>query len=169
MIYIGFSSPKKKKVGSELIKWWIGRPYSHVYIRFESSRPVIPSAVYHAAHGSVHFMSQDRFLTENTIYSEFKFDVSESQRSEILAWCISMSGESYGYCELLKIFFMDLAHRLNIPLAFHDGKGYICSELVGEVLKTHFSHQFKKPMYSLSPKDIEDAIFDIYEANLGKN
>lgn len=156
MFYVGFSSPKKKKIGSELIKWWTKSPYSHVYIRFESSK--IPSTIYHAAHNYVHFISYDRFLTQNTVYSEHRIEVTEALKSEILTHCVNLSGEKYGYSELAKLFFMDLAHRMGCKLAFHDGKGYICSELVGEVLKKFFNVTFDKPKYALSPSDIEKVI-----------
>jgi len=70
-IYVGFSKPIKCKIGAKAISWWIGAPYSHTYIRFESSDPEIPSNVYHAAHGMVHFMTQERFHSINQTVVEY--------------------------------------------------------------------------------------------------
>lgn len=159
MMYIGFSCPKKTKIGSELIKWWICAPYSHVYLRFKSDS--LPSSIYQAANGSVHFMSFERFAKTNTILKEYSLAIDKPTKNQILSHCISLASEKYGYFELLKIFFMDLAHKIKIPLEFHNSKGYICSELVGEVLKKHFQVNFKKPTYALSPKDIEEAILKL--------
>jgi hypothetical protein len=162
MFYVGFSSPKKKKIGAELIKWWTGSPYSHVYIRFESSAPDVPSTMYHAAHGMVHFLTKERFEKQNTIVVEYPFDVTSEQRKHVLIKCMNISGERYGYTELIKIFILDLAKKISWDkLEFHNSKGYICSELVAEILEDLYQIKWDKPKYTLYPKDIEKAIIDI--------
>lgn len=161
-IYIGFSSPHKKKIGSELIKWWTEVPYSHTFIRFESSDPEMPSNVYHAAHGRVHFIEYENFKKENQVYREFALPVENTTRKKVLAKCMRLSFTGYGYCELFKILYVDCHYGLGfgVPDTFN-GKGYICSELVGKMLVEYFNYQFKKPLYLLKPNEIHDKLIEM--------
>lgn len=152
-MYIGFSYPKKFKIGAWLISKWIGKPYSHVYIRFDS--PKIGSTIYHAANGMVHFRSETNFLKDNIVVKEYKLEVIPEKRHDILLHCMNLSGEPYGYSELLKIVFMDICAFLGCMLIkTYNGKGYICSELIGDV----FDYNWKKPKHLLKPNDIEEAL-----------
>ncbi len=165
-IRIGFSYPKKFKIGAKSISWWIGAPYSHVYIRFESSDPRLPSNVYHAAHGMVHFKSFENFCKENFVIKEYKIEVDQDARVEFLAHCMRLSGEGYGYCELIKIFAADLVHSVfEKNIKFKNGKGYICSELVGELLSKRMGVRFYKPLYLLKPNHIDIALASISDGD----
>lgn len=158
MIYIGFSTPNKWKIGAEAIKWWTKSPYSHVYIRFESSNEKVPSTVYHAAHGMVHFRSYENFLKDNKIIKEYKIEVLPSDRMDVLVHCMNISGDPYGFCELIKIFVMDVAHWAGKEVKFENGSGYICSELVGTILQQKWQYKFDKPLHLLKPNDIDKAL-----------
>jgi hypothetical protein len=156
-VIIGFSYPKKFKVGAYLISWWLSKPYSHTYIRFESSR--LPSNVYHAANGMVHFRSYDNFLKNNIIIDEYKIPCDEKTRLAVLNECIQLSGEKYGHCELLKILISDFLHFfIKKDISFKNSKGYICSELVGRILVNQFKFTFNKTLFLLKPNDIEDTL-----------
>lgn len=157
-IMIGFSSPNKWKLGAESIKWWSSSKYSHVYIRFESSNPKVPSTVYHAAHGMVHFRTFDKFKEDNIVIKEYTIDTTLEDRTDILVHCMELSGEPYGTMELITIFAKDLLHYLGKDLKTKDGKGYICSELVGSILIDKFGYKFDKPTYLLKPTDIDGAL-----------
>lgn len=153
-IYIGFSYPKEFKIGAAAISYWLSSPYSHVYLRFESSK--IPSSVYHAAHGMVHFRSLENFAKENNIIKEYEIEISEEDRLKTLIKCMNLSGEKYGTKELLKIFISDLAFAIcGKVLVFKDSKGYICSELVGELCRDILGINFQKPLFLLKPTDID--------------
>lgn len=157
MFYIGFSKPNKCKIGAEFIKLWINAPYSHAYVRFESSNSKIPSSVYQASHGMVHFISFCNFKKENIVIKEYKLDITAEQRSIILAHCMNLSGEPYGTGELLKIFVTDILHLFGIKIKTYNGRGYICSELVASILLLIYPEkQFKKPIYLINPKDVEE-------------
>jgi len=157
MIYIGFSAPKEWKIGAEGIKLWQCRPYSHTYIRFESSK--VPSNVYHAAHGMVHFREYNRFKEENKVIKEYKIEVTEEIRLKILIHCMYLSGENYATKELLKIFWADIVYAtLKKELDMTDSKGYICSELVGKICHDEFGIEFCKPLFLLKPSDIDCAL-----------
>lgn len=165
-IRIGFSYPREFKIGAKAISWWLGVPYSHVYIRFESSSSKLPSNVYHAAHGMVHFRSFNNFTKENHVIKEYAVEVGVDSRTEFLAHCMDLSGEGYGYCELLKIFISDLAYSIaKKNMKFKNGKGYICSELVGKLLQEQMGMKFTKPLHLLKPDDIDKALSLIVDGN----
>jgi len=161
-IFVGVSMPHKFKLGAESIKWWIGAPYSHAYIRFESSE--IPSTVYHAAHGMVHFKAYDNFLIDNAVFEEFKIEMDNDKRIEILTECINIAGEPYDKTDLIYILASDIANKLGKKASNYDGPGYICSELVGKILIEKLGFIFAKPTHLLSPKDIFDAM-EKYESS----
>lgn len=149
-LYVGFSSPKKFKIGAAAIKVWQNAPFSHTYIRFESK--VSPSVVFHAGHGMVHFRQFDLFEMENHIVYEFKIPIKS--RRDCINDCIARAGDKYGYSELIKIFAYDICHNLGVKLNFINSDGYICSELVGNILYNHVGLSFSKPYFLLTPKDI---------------
>lgn len=158
-IYIGFSKPIKKKIGADLISWWIKRPYSHVYVRFESQDPEIPSTIYHAAHGWVHFLDLERFERKNKTVIEYPVEVTQPQRKKLLIRCMKLAFEEYSVLELANLFLTDVLFRLGCTrVKFHDPKGYICSELIADLLETVFDVKWEKPKYLLHPGDIEDAL-----------
>lgn len=149
-VYIGFSSPKKLKIGAAAIKVWQRSQFSHTYVRFEHKS--MPSVVFHAAQGMVHFRQFDLFQMENDVIFEFKIPVRS--RKECMIDCISRAGDKYGYSELLKIIAYDVAYNLGFKLNFTNSDGYICSELVGNILYHHAGISFHKPYFLLTPNDI---------------
>lgn len=156
-LYIGFSYPKKFRIGAWVISKWLGKPYSHVYIKFESD--TIPNTIYHAANGMVHFMEENNFKSINHIIKEIKLPPSATARKVILTHAIYLAGVKYGYIELLKIFISDVCTFLNCPIfKSYNGAGYICSELVAEVLKDYYGIQWDKPHHLIKPNDIEEVL-----------
>lgn len=144
-IYIGFSEPKKFKLGAAGIKLWQNSNYSHVYIRMST-------VVVHSAQGSVHATSFSKFKKDNNVIQEFKIETSDLYAIQI--YCYSKVGQKYGYIELLKIFSYDIFNNIGIKLGFNDSNGYICSEFIGWVLTEKLNHTFDKPHFLLTPKDI---------------
>lgn len=158
-IYVGFSYPVEFKIGAYAIKTWSGVDYSHVYIRFESSNPKIPSTVYHAAHGMVHFREFSKFKETNLVVKEYCIEITELDRIDILSECMFLSGEGYGYIELLKIFLTDVVYTVcKHDINTSNGKGYICSELVGTLLIDKLKLTFLKPTHLLKPSDIDEKL-----------
>jgi len=156
-LYVGVSYPVKCKPGSFLIAWWLGRPYSHSYIRFESSK--LPSNVYQAAHGMVHFREFGKFKQENCVVREYEIEVSEEVRMKTLINCVMLAGDKYGYADLVKIFGADLVYySLGKELDMGDSPGYVCSELVGKLLAEDLGFKFDRPTHLLKPSHIDDAL-----------
>lgn len=161
MIYIGFTYPKQFKLTSKLIALWTKSNYSHVYVRFESSDSKVPSTVYHAAHGMVHFKTFDNLKKEVNVIKEYKIQVNEIFRRRLLIHCMELSGEKYGYIELAKIVISDIYNNIfKKHLKFKDSPGYICSELVGNFCELFLNVNFKKPLYLLTPRDIDNALME---------
>ena len=167
IIRVGFSRPKKCGISSFLIRKWIGEEYSHVFIRFNLGIGDQKSdVVFHAAHGMVHFKSFKNFKDENVVVKEYLVAVSDEELSAISDHCIDLAGDKYGYVELIKIALSDMSYSLfKRQITFKNSRGYICSELVGEVLSS-LGMKFDKPLNLLSPKNIEDALIqDGYTAD----
>ncbi len=156
-LLIGFSRPKSWKIGAELIKWWIRKPYSHVFVCWKSER-FSQVLVYHAAHGSVHFLSMDRLRKENDVVGLYQLDITEEQYTALVSKCIALAGENYGYVKLLKIAVKDVCDLLSIQCKMiENDRGYICSELLAELLM-QLGAQFDRPAFLLRPDHIEQAV-----------
>lgn len=153
-VYIGFSRPTKFKIGAKAISWWMGTEYSHVFIVFDYQDS--KSAVFHAAHGSVHFKSLHNFVSENTILKKYCTEVDQQTHDRLFDRCMELAGEDYSVLELVKIFTADLCYEtLHKDIDLGNSSGYICSELVGKLLIEEFNQVFNKPTYLLKPKDID--------------
>lgn len=153
-IYIGFSYPKEFKIGAKLISVWMNRPYSHVYVRFDAGK--VPSNVYHAAHGMVHFRLFENFKKDNNVVKEYEIEVSEETRLSLLIECMQLAAEPYGVKELFKIFALDVVYSLaNKELSMGDSRGYICSELVGKLCQDKLGIKFNKPLHLLKPSHVD--------------
>jgi len=138
--------------GSELIQLWMNVEYSHVYIRWylnDQEREI----VYQASHGSVHFQSLDNFIKDNTVIKEFGLNISDEQFKKMSQKCIDLAGQDYSVSELVQIFVNGVCPKVH----FGNINGYICSELVGELLED-LGYSFKKPTYMLTPKDIIETL-----------
>lgn len=158
-ITIGFSEPRDTKIGSSLIKWWINKPYSHTFLMWYSD-DLDRVLIYHAAHGTVHFVGLDRFLEENQIIKHYDLTIPDDIFNKLVVRAIDLAAIKYSYLELIQILFYDMNIRLfdkEVPLT-RDQLGYICSELLGEFCVQYLGMQFAKPTYLLRPDDIEDAL-----------
>ncbi len=165
-IFIGLSSPNTFKITSELIKIWDQTEYSHAYVRFEGNEATgMPSTVYHAAHGMVHFREFEKFKKDNDVIKEYEFQIEDKKKSSILVYCVDLAGDVYDYLDLLMIVKSDISKKLGFDVSTYDGPGYICSELVGKILINEFNFQFSKPTHLLTPKDISESL-DNYELTL---
>lgn len=157
MIYVGFSYPKRFKIGAWLIAKWMGKPYSHVYLKFVS--PSITNTIYQASHGMVHFTSEARFLEDNTSIKEIAIPAKDTTRLLALRHAISLAGEAYGYIELAKIFAYDIIFNVTGKAqGFQNSKGFVCSELAGKLLTDLYGITWHKPTHLLRPDDIEKGL-----------
>ena len=146
-IVIGAS--RNEKIGSKAIQFHMNTDYSHVYIRWwlqHQQREI----VYQASHGMVHFCSLGNFTKNNTIVKEFTLNITDEQFKKLSQKCIDLAGETYSKLELLQIFLSDASGS---KIHFEDQPGYICSELVCELL-IDLGMTFDKPKWMIKPSDI---------------
>lgn len=148
-----FGASRNELIGSKILQIHMKTDYSHVYVRWylESQERTI---VYQASHGSVHFQSLDNFTRDNIIVREFILDITEEQFKKFSQKCIDLAGEKYSKLELLQIWLSD---ALGGMIQFKDQPGYICSELMCELLED-LGLIFDKPKYLVKPKDILDTL-----------
>jgi len=140
---------KNTLIGSKAIQWWIDAPYSHVYARWDLSSQD-RSILYQASHGMVHFIEFTNFKKDNEIVKEIQIELTDEQFQKFSRKCIDLAGQKYSKLQLLQIFLCDLS---NGNIKVEDQKGYICSELMGELLED-LGYTLPKPKYLLTPKDI---------------
>lgn len=161
-IIIGFSKPKKFKIGARLISWWMGTEYSHVYLKFQEVGN--NCGVFHAAHGMVHFRSEENFLKDNIAVKEYTINLTNKMEDNFYLWCMSLAGETYSVMELVQILYTDVIYALTKkePKS-EDLSGYICSELVGKFCQQALHIIFTKPLYLLKPVDIDKELGKIYD------
>jgi hypothetical protein len=153
-IVIGAS--KNDLIGSKAIQWWLNTDYSHVYVRWYLSSQE-REIVYQASHGMVHFTSLEHFTRDNLIVKEYVIDLTDEQFKKFSGKCIDLAGESYSKLELLQIFIRDIFKE---KINFQDQPGYICSELMCELLED-IGIKFTKPKHLVRPDDIMKAL-EIY-------
>jgi hypothetical protein len=150
-IIIGAS--RAEKIGSKLLQFHMGTDYSHVYARWwltSQEREI----VYQASHGMVHFCSLEHFTRDNIIVKEFTLNITEEQFKKFSRRCVDLAGEKYSQLELLQIWLSDLTGG---KWNSEDQNGYICSELMCELLES-IGIAFNKPKYLVKPRDIVEAL-----------
>ena len=154
-IIVAFSSPKVFNISSSIIKAVMGTEYSHVLVYWKADK-LDRHLVYQASHGSVHFLELTNFLKQSEIHSEHRLIVTYDQYLKLVRKCVDLAGEPYWFCELANIAANDLANYAGLKVDFGDGRGYICSELLADLLMDIFGAKFNKPKHLIKPKDIED-------------
>lgn len=147
---------RSDKIGSTILQVHMNTEYSHVYARWllKSQEREI---VYQASHGMVHFCSLEHFTRDNIIVKEFILDITDTQFKKFSRKCIDLAGEKYSKLELLQIWISDVSGGTFVG---KDQNGYICSELMCELLED-LGIKFDKPKYLVKPKDIVLAL-EIY-------
>jgi hypothetical protein len=159
-IIIGAS--RNNKIGSRAIRWWIGADYSHSYVRWTLSTQE-RDIVYQASHGMVHFISLENFVKDNEIVEEIELDLCPESFKRFSRKCVDLAGVEYSKLQLLHIFLVDIT---NGKFKTQDQPGYICSELMCELLED-LGYKFEKPKYLVNPKDIIECLKKANRYNYG--
>lgn len=129
---IATSSPKKWKIGAEIIKLYQKTDFSHILI-------IKDDLVFQASNGLVNCMYIDEFLLHNKITSVFEVS-SESIDFEFVK---KQLGKEYGTIQLINI-----ATRILFDIRIFkkdDDQKFICSEFVGKALKLPWVDDFTTP------------------------
>jgi uncharacterized protein YycO len=149
-IIIGFSTPKRFKLASSLIRCFENSSYSHIYIKMEaSSDSKLPFAkVFQASHGDVNAVAYDVFKESNKIFHEYEIVVTSEKYFEIATWLWFQLGKPYGFSQLLGIAF-------KVKLSNNRDDRFICSELAGMILKTFLNYDISKSLDYIGLNDIK--------------
>jgi len=159
-ITIGFSKPKGllKQPISCIIRAFEGSKYSHVYIKLKTTQLANP-LYYHASGLSVKFMNEKTFNKKNKVVEEHMSDISCAKYYKTLDYAIEKVDTPYSFSQLFGIIIIRLASICGKKISNPFGKkGYICTELVGEILKKIHGKKIEKELNSLTLKDIKKLI-----------
>lgn len=148
-ITIGFSKSKKKfAVGSVLIRWYMGTPYSHVYLKFDA-KSFDRTLVYEAVGKGVRFVGLKNWQHNHEEIASFELNISDDNYKKIMQFCIDNSGSEYGFLQNIGILFSDAFGIKRNPLT----SGENCSEVIGKILVLE-GYKINKDLDLLTPKDI---------------
>jgi hypothetical protein len=159
-ITIGFSKPvaKWKKPVSRLIRLFELSEYSHVYIKITNQR-LKNDLYYHASGAKVHFMGKKQFLEKNKVVKEYEFDISAAKFYRTLDFAIERVGAPFSFMQLVGFMMVKICcmfgKRIRNPLG---RSGYICTELVAEILRHIYGKRILQDIDTISLQDIKKLI-----------
>ena len=165
-ITIGFSTSKSKwAIGAIIIRAFEGTSYSHTYMEFWSDT-LFRSLIYQASHDMVNFMNLEVFEKTSKVIESYELCVTEEQYKKILGFCVDYIGVAYGKLDLIGIGLARISHQLgfteNNP--FKDGKkSFVCSELMGYVLKILGSEFDVDELEIQGPKFIREKVIALVQ------
>lgn len=155
---VGFSRPKKFSIGSTAIRIAENSPFSHAYIRWHANG-IERDMIYQASHGMVHFVSGESFDKDAETVVSYYIDLADEQFKNVVRKCVDLAGTKYG---TLALAGMGFERATGIKSPFRDGnKTFVCSELVGEVLKQCGIADVAIDLELAGPKRLEAAISSI--------
>jgi hypothetical protein len=137
-ITIGFSKSSKSFAPfSFLIRWAQGTEYSHAYLRYPCAWS--PRNIYfQASHTTVNFMSEKRFLAEETVIQEFEFQIDDEKFNKMQDFCIDRSSEPYGtlaaFGMALAIIAKKFGFKAKNPIR-QAAKSPVCSQLIAALIE----------------------------------
>lgn len=151
-IKIGFSSSRKAfPIFGRLIQLVQKTEFSHVYVRSQTKYGV--DLIYQASGVSVNFMSSEVFEGHNKIVKEFEFDIDEKSFDSYMKYALSNVGKPYSVSQIIGITIALVFNLKNNPLGDKDS-GFVCSELVYDILKSIFKETEIADADRVTPKDI---------------
>lgn len=159
-IIVGFSKPKKWKPFAWLIMIGYGIPYDHVYIKlylddFENF------IVFQASQLTVNLMGS-YFFENNNIIDEFELPISKNNKKDLLNFCYNTIGKPYSIKEAIGLALIRIFQLFDIKFN-NPFNGYVCSTLVGYILKGYLNKDISDNINNLSPLDIYNYLIKFKE------
>ena len=116
-----------------------------------------PSICYHAAHTTLHFLSDICFEKQIKTIESFDFEISDEQYLKLLKYCLETCGSDYALMGVLVIPLMDLFKLTKNP--FDDGPlEQYCAELVYRVLGEIGSQKLEGDADRIKLKEVYDLV-----------
>lgn len=159
-ITVGFSKAKNNifPIFSWLIMLVEKRPYSHAYMKWYD--PYIDKNIIYEARGlTVHLISETRFLQSEDIIAEFRIELQDDNvKKQVLKHAFDTIEAKYSFIQLLGLgvvkIFKNFGKTISNPFDDNNRTGYICSEVVAEVLKKVLNVPITEDLDSISPSDL---------------
>jgi hypothetical protein len=137
-VTIGFSKPKKARILSLIIRVLEGTKYSHVFVKLQAET-LQRTLIYQAQGLSVHFVNKETFYGKNQTVESYVLPITKEEKVKILQFCIDHVGKPYGLVQIVGMGRYRLVKnwfnkKVRNPLKDKD-KTFVCSEIVGHILK----------------------------------
>jgi len=154
---LGFSRPKHSWLPlSFIIRKVQNTTYSHVYVVMDSQY-LERKIVFQASGFVVNFSSYKRLQEHNEIIKEYKIPITKNTQKQVLQFAFDKAGAPYGMRQILGMGWALLLERLTgkrrNPLD-DDGRSYVCSEIVAEILKDYVGLAVNIDTDVITPKDV---------------
>lgn len=167
-IIIGFSKSKKiLPIFSWLIRLVEGTKYSHVYVKFPK-KTLKTDLIYHASGLMVNFMGEKAFEDNHKTIEEFQIFISDDCYHNVLNYAAVNSGASYSVAQIFGIaairLFAVFGKVIKNPFS---NSGYVCTELVAEILK-EINIKINKPVESIGLRDINNLVKSFKKTTVSK-
>lgn len=155
-ITIGLSTSKLSfPIFSWLIKLSERTNFSHVYLRLPKNK-YSSDLIYHASGVNVYFMGEPAFNLYEIPIKEYTMNISDESYTRMVDYAINKSGMPYSYKQIVGMLFKRIAKMfgkdIQNPFAT---SGYICTELVSEILKNFTNIDIVKSSNDIDLNDIE--------------
>jgi uncharacterized protein YycO len=165
-IIIGFSKSSKNLPISRAIMAIEDTPYSHAYIK-TYNRHFNDCDIYQASKGMVNHVVERTFLEENTVIREYVIPVEDSVKMNLINDIRYKLGKPYSKITIAVLFLDNVFKRIGVNANWLkrllDGdKAYICSELVGKVLKANKIIDISTNVDSITPKQLMEILNNKY-------
>jgi len=107
----------------------------------------------------VHFVSGERFDRDAETVTSYEVDLAEEELREVVKKCVDLAGTKYGTLALIGMAF-ERVTGIKSPFRDRD-RTFVCSELVGEVLRQTGIADVAIDLELAGPKKLESAIASI--------
>lgn len=150
-LIIGFSKPQSKlAIVSAIIRLIQGTKFSHVFFKIENDN-MRNSFFYHASGTKVNFMNSKLFYKKNDVVKAFALEITEEGFYRFLDAAIDRVGSPYSILQLFGNFLLEVFHLRKNPLKTD---GFICTELVADILSEVKGFRFSQDKEVIDLKDI---------------
>ena len=157
MVIVGFSVPKGVRLPwySWIIRKVIKKPFSHVYVRWES-RGADTHIAYHASGTKVHFLNGKKFRDTVRPVKEYRTFIPRGDYKKLIQVCMRQTGEDYGKTHAISIGLSTLARNYLSKDIRNREKGWACSSLVAHIFGAVFNEDLEREPAQFDPGMIED-------------
>lgn len=158
-ITIGFSKNADNKIFSAGLQDYMGKDYSHCFVKYNTKTILGDDAIYHSSlSAGVGYMSQTIFEEDNTIVMIYELEVEDGVYKKILEALFKVCGRKYGLMQNVGILIVDLLRSRGIKIKNPFVKGENCSEMVYRHVLMELFPEHKYDPDTITPREVEDIL-----------